>query len=377
MKKVHFFEATATLIGAIVGAGILGVPYAISKVGFLPGLFLLIVLGAITLITNLMFAEVILRTKAKHQIAGYSKKYLGKFYYYFEIIAMMIGGFGAMVAYIIGEGQVLSALLGGNSFVYSLIFFAIGSVILFFGLRVIKIFEMWMVIGFITIVLLIVIISGFHVDLANLQSVSLSNIFLPYGVILFAYGGAAAIVPLREILRGSEEKIKKAVTLGTLIPIVIYSVFAFIVVGVLGANTTDVATIGLGTKIGTYMLIFGNLFAFFAMGTSFLTIGLITREFFEFDLKVPKMFSWMLVCAVPLMIFLLGSRSFIDTMTIAGSLTFTITAIVIILSFWRAKVKGDRNPEFSLSKYKLLGWTTICLFLAGTIYTLLSLFLDI
>ncbi len=376
MNKVRFFEATATLVGAIVGAGILGVPYAVSKVGFLPGILLLIILGAVTLITNLMFAEVVLRTKARHQIAGYSKKYLGKTVYYLEIIAMLFGNLGALVAYIIGEGEVLSTLLGGSSFVYSLIFFCVGSLILLFGLRVVKVFELWMVMGFITIILVIVLFSGLHVDFTNLQTISLSNIFLPYGVILFAFGGAAAIVPLREILRGKEDLIKKSVTLGTIIPMVIYIIFASTVVGVLGSDTTDVATIGLGDKIGTYMLIFGNLFAFFAMGTSFLTIGLITREFFEFDLKASKIFSWLFVCLAPLTIFLLGNRNFINTMTIAGSLTFGVTAVVIIGNFWRAKKRSDRVPGFSLPKYKLLGSACICLFIVGTIYTLVSLFIE-
>jgi len=376
MKKVKLVQAIATLMGTIIGAGILGLPYAVSKVGLLPGLGLLIILGIITLITNLMFAEVILRTRYRHQVAGYAKKYVGSFAYYAEISAMLFGNFGALTAYVIGQGEVLSALLGGDKFFYSLIFLVVGAIILFFGINLVKIFEMWLVLGFLCVVTAIIAISGFHWDVGNVQFMNLNNIFIPYGVILFAYGGAAAIVPLREILRGREDKIKTAVTVGTLLPMLIYILFSAVVVGVLGQGTTELASLGLGEKIGPYMIIFGNLFAFFAMGTSFLSIGLVTRQFFEYDLKVRKNFSWALVCLVTLAIFLLGSRDFIDTIAIVGTLTFGITAKVVFFTYWKAKKGGDRQPEFSLPRYRVLGILTIVLFSVGTVYTLVNILLN-
>ena len=69
--------AAFTLIGGIVGAGVLGIPYTIAKAGFLYGFILIVVLGLVFLTINLFLGEVILRTKGNHQLTGYATKYLG------------------------------------------------------------------------------------------------------------------------------------------------------------------------------------------------------------------------------------------------------------------------------------------------------------
>lgn len=372
-EKFAFGEAIATLIGTIIGAGILGVPFVIAQVGFGLGFAMLIVLGLAALLINLMFCEVVLRTRFRHQIAGYAKKYLGNFAYRFAVLAALIGGYGALTAYMIGEGAVLAALFGGDKFVYSLVFFAVCSLILLVGLNLVKVFELWMVAIFLVIILVIFGLSSSHIGLNNLMYADFSNLFVPYGVILFAYGGAASIVPLREILRKDPKKIRKAVTIGSIIPIVIYSLFALIIVGVTGLLTTEVATIGLGEKIGKSMIVFGNLFAFFAMGTSFLTIGITLKELFQFDFKFSKFTAWLSVVCIPLIIFLISARNFIHIMGVAGSLTFGLSGIILVIMYWKAKKSGDRKPEFHLPKFKIIGWLLILMFALGIVYTVYDL----
>ena len=372
-EKVNYWEAVATLVGTIIGAGILGVPFVIAQVGIGLGFTMLVLLGLAALLLNLMFAEVVLRTRFRHQIAGYAKKYIGKFAYRIATISILIGGYGALTAYLIGEGEVLAALFGGQSFWYSIAFFVVAGLILLVGLNLVKIFELWMVAIFLIIIVAIFAISFSAIDLSNLSYINFSKIFSPYGVILYAYGGAASVVPLREILRRKEKLVRSAVVTGSLIPMGIYIVFALIVVGVTGLATTNVATVGLGQKIGPSMIIFGNIFAVFAMGTSFLTIGITLKEFFRFDLKMKSWLAWIAVLVVPLAIFLLGSRDFIKTMGIAGSLTFGLTGIVLVFMYWLTKKHGDRKPEFSMPKFYFLGGLLIIMFVLGIGYTVYGL----
>jgi amino acid permease len=129
----------------------------------------------------------------------------------------------------------------------------------------------------------------------------------------------------------------------------------------------------LGEKFGPLMLAFCNLFAFFAMGTSFLTVGLTVKQFFQFDWKMPNSPAWLATVAVPLLIFLAGSKDFITTMEIAGSIAFGITGVNIVLTYWRAKRRADREPEFSLPKFKTIGSLLILMFIAGIGYAVFEL----
>jgi len=371
--KMAFWQAVATMIGTIIGAGVLGVPYVIAQAGAGIGIFSLIFLGLAALLLNLMFSEVILRTNFRHQVAGYAKKYLGKFFFRMETASLLIGGYGGLLAYIIGEGEVISALFGGKAVVGSLIFFAIAAIILFVGIDTIKVFEFWMVGAFIIIILAICFFALPGIQVENWYYLDWSKAMLPYGVILFAYGGAAAVVPMREILRKQEKKLKSAVTVATLIPVIIYILFSLVVVGVTGLNTTDVATLGLGEELGKSFLLFGNIFALLAMATSFLSIALTIKEYFSFDLRLSNFFSSFLTLVVPLAVFLLGNRNFVETMGVAGSMAFGLTGIVLVFLFWKAKKFGDRRPEFTLPGFKITGWGLITVLLGGIIYTIIGL----
>jgi len=371
--KLVFWEAIAATVGTMVGAGVLGLPYVVSKVGLTIGLAMLLLLGAAALILNLMFTEVVLRTTASHQIAGYSKKYLGLIPYRFETLAVIIGTYGGLTTYLIGEGKVLATLLGGNELMYSLLFFVVISFLLLFGIKMIKFFSLVIVGCFLIVIAAIVLLGGSSLDLANLTYSDTSNLFTPYGVILFAYGGAAAVVTVRQILRRNEKKILPAILIGTLVPIVIYVIFTLVVVGVTGKATTEIATLGLGQALGPWMLLFGNLFAFFAMGSVFLNGGLILREFYQYDFKLHRVWAWLLVVSVPLVLFLFVAHDFVKTMSIAGSFAVGITGITIVSLFWKAKKKGDRQPEFSLPRFRIVGSVIILTFLLGMIYTLVAL----
>ena len=163
-----------------------------------------------------------------------------------------------------------------------------------------------------------------------------------------------------------------AVLIGTLIPIVIYVIFTLVIVGVTGRATTEIATVGLGQALGPWMLLFGNLFAFFAMGSVFLNGGLILREFYQYDFHIHKIWAWLLVISVPLVLFLFVAHDFVKTMGVAGGLAYGITGITIVSLFWKAKQKGDRQPEFSLPRFRIIGSVLILTFILGMIYTLVT-----
>lgn len=365
-KRNHNFnEAVATLVGTIIGAGVLGIPYAVNQAGFLPGLVLLLFLGGALMMLNLLLGEVTLRTHGTHQLTGYAGIYLGKWGKRIMTVVMLLVIYGGLLAYVIGEGVTLRALFGGNAFYWSLAFWAVSSMVLYYGLSIIKQFEFIMLTIIIGVVMAIAFFSFGEVNYGHLDELNLSNILVPYGVIFFALLGAPAIPQVRQILLGNEKSMKKAIMVSMLVPIFIYALFALVVIGVTGIQTTEVATVGLGNALGYKMVLLGNVFAMLAMGTSFLTLGLAVKEVYMYDFNVRRTLAWLYTVLIPVGLFLVGFQNFIDTIGLVGSVVGGLEGILIVLIFWQAIKKGKRKPEYTLGTQRVVGAILLLLFGLG------------
>ncbi|MBU1204865.1 MAG: amino acid permease [Nanoarchaeota archaeon] len=372
------FGAIATLIGCIIGAGILGIPYVVAKAGFITGLIDIVLIGIVMIVMHLYLGEVVLRTKGNHQLVGYAEKYLGKTGKNLMWFAMVFVIYGALVAYTIKEGDFFNALFnsyfGGNPFTYSLIFLGLMAFLVYFELNVLEKSEILMVSILLGVIFLICIFALPHINTNNLTSFNPSSFFLPYGVILFAFLGTVAVPEMKEELKENRAYLKKAIIIGSLIPLIIYIIFAAVVVGVTGINTTDGAILGLGNAIGYEMLVFGTLFGIITMMSSFLILAFSLKKMFEYDYKIDKFSSWFLTCSVPLVIFLLGMKSFVRTIGVAGSVSGGLMGILIVIMYIKAKKLGNRKPEYSIKKSNIIIWVLILLFIFGIFYELLNVF---
>lgn len=371
----RFLHAVATFIGMVVGVGIFGVPYAVGKIGFIFGIFYILVLGLILLLMHLLYGEVVLRTEEKHRLVGYAEMYLGKRGKVAAGLAQIFTFYGALIAYIIIGGyflhMILAPVFGGNVFVYQFAFFLFMSLAIFVGLKLIAPIEFFMTFLLLVVVIIILIFGLPYVWYPNLYVVNLKQIFFPYGVILFALAGAAAIPEIREILRGREEKIKKAIILGTLIPIVVTIFFTFVVIGACGERTTPEAISGLAGQLGPVIINLGAVFGFLAIATSFLVLGLNLKNIFNYDYKINGFLSWLLACAPPFLIFLWGAPSFIAVIAFTGAVFGGLEGILIVLIWLKAKKLGKRTPEYDLVVSNLIIGLVLVIFVLGIIYKLI------
>ncbi|MBW2993019.1 GerAB/ArcD/ProY family transporter [Candidatus Woesearchaeota archaeon] len=373
MKKKEY-EAIATLVGTIVGAGILGIPYVVAKAGFWTGIVNIVVLGAVVLVMYLYLGEVILRTKGKHQLTGYAEKYLGKWGKQLMAFSMIFGIYGALIAYILGEGLAFSAIFGGNPWIYSIGFFIIASFIVYRGLKMVAKAELWMMFGMIIVAVLIAIFAARHINPVNFTSFDIWKFFVPYGVILFATLGASAIPEMQQYLSRNLKSLKKCIIIGIMIPIIVYLVFAVSIVGVTGIKTTEIATIGLGMLIGEHMVLLGNIFAIVTMTTSFLALALALKQMYNFDYKLNKHLSWGLTIFIPLLVSLSGVTTFIMAIGIAGVVAGGIEGALIVFMAWQAKHLGDRKPEYKMKLNFVISVLLILLFIFGAVYYLSGMF---
>ena len=376
MKK--YLLALATFIGTIIGVGLFGLPYITSQIGFLPILVYFGVLGLVTMLIQLMYGEICLRTAGDHRLPGYIEIYLDRRLKFLPIITNSIGLYGANLAYIIIGGSFLASLLmpvfGGTVFTYVLIFFAAGALIIFLGSGSIAKSEL-VSIGLFFLVLIFLFVKGWpEIDLFNFLTVDLNfkTMILPYGVILFSLTGMSVIPEVREVLDNQPRHLRSIIILGAIIPIITYIIFIITVLGITGANTTTDALSGLENHLGKGILTAGYLFGVLTTFTSYLTIGITIKKILWYDLKFSHLISWALAVSIPMILYLGGLKDFIAIIAFTGSVTVGIDVVLVALTYLKAKKKGDRVPDYDAGITKPTVIFLVVFFLIGVVASLFN-----
>ena len=371
--KKRLWTGISILVGTAVGAGVLGIPYVAAQAGFFVAFAYIILLGLIILLVNLYLGEIALRTKGNHQIPGYAKKYLGKKGRFFSQFATIFAIYSAIVAYMIGVGESFSFLVLGNSGYAVLlgILFGLGmSGLLWRGVRTLKKFEKIVVALVLSLLALIFFIFIKDVQIVNLVGFNLSKLFIPFGVILFAFLSFHAVPEVRLVSEGNEKKIKKIILISSVIVMVFYSLFAFVVVGSNGLETPQIATLALG-------IVF-VLLGILTMFTAYLALGNALLGNFMFDNKFKKKTAWFLTSIVPIFIFIfikvVASEffSFTKVLAIGGVVSGGMIAVSVLLMVKNAKKKGNRKPEYSIPvNWFIIGLLSL-IFIAGIVFEILN-----
>lgn len=359
------------LVGTAVGAGVLGLPYAVSHAGFAIGIIMLLGLGLTNIILQLMFAEVTLRTNHEHQIPGYAGIYLGPYVKRLGMIVGLSAGYGTILAYIIASGTILQSLFGGGAVMWSLIYFATMGLFIHKGLGAIKTIEIIMAVFVAGTMIVIWLLSFPHIQPEHLIYTNMAESVQVYGILLFALSATIAIPGVRQGLAGREKEFPKVIFAANLFVIGVYTMFILFVLGATGPNTTPVATIGLGNIVGPKMLLIGNILALFTITTSCLTIGLAIRRLYQYDYGFSPIKSLTITLIIPLVVFLTGIKNFIQVLGIVGGIGLGLQSAIIIFSFWRARIHGNRKPEFTLGKMRVSGVIMLVVFLIGALLTLI------
>jgi len=367
-------EAIFMITGMTIGAGVLGLPYVVSKVGLLIGLPMILVLGLTMLLLNLIIGDIAVRTKENLQLPGFAGRYLGPWAKGLLSIVMILTGLGSLLAYLVGEGQALSALFGGPPLWWSIFFWSIGSFLVWLGLRAVKRAEKYLSLAVMIIILGLSIFLLTKFQAVNFWHVELANFFLPFGVILFALNAAPAIAEAHALLPGSQRHFRTAIIIGTLVPMVLYLLFALAMVSFSGTGTAEVATLGL-SGLGPLVAAAANLFAILAMGACFLGMGTAVKQTLVWDYKISRSVAVLAVTMIPLLLFLFGFKSFVEILDVIGGLFIGIEAVLLTLIAFRARQRGDLDAgRYGLSRFWLAAAPVLVFFSLATLWTVFRMF---
>jgi amino acid permease len=361
----NYVYPIAVFCGGMIGVGFLSLPYIALTAGIWLIIFYFIVLIALVITLNLIFADISLKTPDFKRFPGFVGVYLGKWGKLIAVISMVVGTYGVLLAYLIIGGEflndVFNPFFGGSALIYTLVYFLLGSIIIYFGIKVIARVE-FVILTVLFISLLFIFLEGFtQIKLSNVFNGGLShnlqigikNFFLPYGPILFALWGIGIIPDIEEMLIGKKKSMKKIITIATFIVAIFYLLFIFVVLGVTGNQTTQTALTGLRGFLGPNIVSLSLLIGVFATFTAFISQGIVLKKVFEYDLNIKHWHAFVFTCFVPIILFLLGFKSFIPLLAFVGGVLLGIDGVLILLMY--KKTGGKNVVIYPLSLVFLFG----------------------
>ena len=386
IKGVFVFAAT------IIGAGILALPVAAAKTGFFPMLLLLLVVGAVSVFSALYIAETVIHTEGDHHLPSLAREHLGGFGFAIMIIGIIIYIYGALTGYLAAGGQLFYSLSNGKIPVLAgiLIYFVMGSFIVHFGLKIVSRVETYLFSVMLILIGTVIALTLPNIEIPLLLETHWRDTLNVFGVVLFAYVGHSVIPSIARGLKKHGD-INRISIWGVLIPMLLYVVWCFVVMGVVpktaveglpslaGAKSSgQPATIPLGLIVGGSVIILGNLFAVLSTMTSYIGFGFSLKEAYvdvaaEMHQRISPRAVTLLVVIPPLVIALFKPEAFVNALDIAGTygggLFVGILPVLMVLSS-RKKIKTIKHMTWG---GKWMPYIVLIIYVIGMCYGTMKL----
>lgn len=386
IKGVFVFAAT------IIGAGILALPVAAAAAGLLPMLLILLVVGSVSVFSALYIAETVLNTTGDHHLPSLAREHLGNTGFAVMISGIVIYIYGALVGYLAAGGQLFHSLSNGKVPMSAgiLIYCAAGGFIVHFGLKIMSRVETYLFSAMLVLIGIVIALTLPNIEVPLILEAHWNNTMNVFGVVLFAYVGHS-VIP--SIARGLKKKgdIHRISIWGVVVPLLLYVVWCFVVIGtvpktslegrpsLLGAKIAgQPATIPLGLMVGGSVIILGNLFAVLSTMTSYIGFGFSLKEAYvdvaaEIHKKISPWAATLLVVIPPLVIALFNPKAFVKSLDIAGTygggLFVGILPVCMVLRS-RKKAKAIKQMTWG---GQWMPYIVLIIYLIGMVYGTMKL----
>lgn len=330
----RLLQAILLLSGMIIGVGMFAVPFSFAKAGFWPGVFELVILAATVTALHMLYGEIVLATPQFHRMPGYVRMYLGSFAARVSWMSTLVATVGTLLAYLVVGSlflrTVAAALAPISPHYLALSFAGTVALVTFFPLKkesaingVLTVFEIAFLAG-ISLLLIPRISPG------NFSGAHPADLLLHYGVLLFALSGASVIPDVVTVLGRNKTRVRIAIVAGSLIPALLYVLFAYAVVGVTGAETSAEAIAGLQRALGGNIALWVSGAGFLAVLTSYIALSANFQALLALDLRAPRIAAWLAASAIPLALYAAGFRNFIAIIGAVGIVAFGVDAILFL-----------------------------------------------
>lgn len=362
--------------GTTIGAGMLALPIETGMAGFFPSLSLLVVYWAYMTFTALLMLEVALWMEGDTNLITMAHNTLGKWAEILAWGAYLFLLYALSTAYIVGSGTIItnlfSAATGYNLPLWSgaLPLLALFSYLVYQGVRSVDYVNRAFMVGLAIAYVLIVFFVSPHVEKELIDHTDWKFLFFGISLVAVSFGYHIIIPTLKRYLDGDVALLRRAILIGSAIPLLIYIVWNFVSLGVIpvtgehglteayaqGEHATTLIAQILGDGHENIALV-AHMLAFCAIITSFLGVTLSLRDFLADGLHIKKTAKGKLILDAltfipPLLITIIGPRAFFTALEFAGGFGVTILlGLLPALMVW----SGRYHKGYSSERFKTPG----------------------
>lgn len=379
MKQKTFSTLGASLIiaGTSIGAGMLGLPVVTGQIGFIPSLVVLFLCWLFMTATGFLFAELAISLKGEANILSMAQKTLGAKGRWATWIVYLFLFYSLLIAYLVGAGSLLGDLVPfkTTSANLSLLFAIIFVTIIALGRKVVDPLNRTSLAILIITYIGFVVIGASWIERSNLSVKNFPLLWTAFPIAFTSFGYQGIIPTLAHWLDYDAKKIRLSIFSGTLIALIVYSIWQILILGIVPISGENglLETLKLGQTAvhplhavtnSDLVTVFGKVFAFFALLTSFLGVGIGVVDFWADGLKLnknepgSKIGLLALAFLPPLLIALFYPHIFLEALNYAGGfgsalLLGALPILMVYAAKWRQHLPIFKD-EFLGKKWVLV-----------------------
>jgi tyrosine-specific transport protein len=371
------------IVGTAIGGGMLALPIATAPAGFVQSSLLLFFCWVVMTAGAFLILEVNLWLPRDTNLVSMARATLGKPGQAIAWLSCLLLMYSLLAAYIAGGSDFLrNVLSAGNinlpSWSVAILFTFILGFVVFHGIKSVD----WcnrglMFIKLSALILLLIFISP-HVTAINLSGGE-SKYILPSVTVAMTSFGFATIVPsLRTYFNDDVKKLRKAILIGSLIPLICYILWDMAIMGVLPRQGDHglVSILHSGRSTSEFInelsmmlnretiTTSARIFTTICLVTSFLGVALGLSDFLADGLKMKKSGKNQIVIFAAtfmpsLLIVLVYPGAFIAALSYAGIYCMVLVVLLPALMAWFGRYKKN----IAQGAYQVFGGKLLLLFL--------------
>ena len=337
-SRLSFFEAASIIVGHGVGAGILSVPYLAAHNSLREIILILLFCYLFNLLLHLLIAELSYNNNGAQFVKCFDNElFAGKLKTVMTWLAFVLLGVSVIVnvsAFLTGAAAVFRSWFGWPDWAGIILFYVVGSGVVFVGMKLVGICEKFAV-GAMIVVIGILAAATFSGEVYSLPLGwrGVNNALALFGMVSFSLSAVMSTPQVVKGLEGDKKRIRGAIAVGLAVnALLIFAITLTTLLGVGTDITEDGALVDLAAKLGGWVSVVGYVFTLLALVTSFWANTLNLRDIVNEQTHWGLKKSWIAASLPCLCLAFLGLSSFVG-FTRFASIIQVVTGLGIIAAY--------------------------------------------